>query len=366
MNRFMITLQVILIGMQMPAQSSLEVVGLCIAAPDPEGVSDFIHFIEEELAPQGINTLILRVDYKYAYQSHPELRDQKTLSKADVKALVATCQKLGIQLIPQVNLLGHQSWSSTLGNLLKVYPQFDETPEIAIPKDYVWPNEDGLYCKSYCPLHPDVHSVVFDIVDEIVEVFESGAFHAGMDEVFYIAEDQCPRCSGKDPAALFAGEVNKIQDHLSKREVDLWIWGDRMIEGDTTGIGMWEASTNHTYPSINLISKDVVICDWHYEVAHPTSLYFARKGYDVISCSWRNAAVAERQVKMMYHNRQRHEDPPGDRFKGVMHTVWSSAEVFIEQYREAEHSIDTSSQSQINCFTTIVKTVASLKPKDNR
>ena len=37
---------------------------------------------------------------------------------------------------------------------------------------------------KHCPLHPDVHKIVFDLVDEICNVFETDAFHAGMDEVF--------------------------------------------------------------------------------------------------------------------------------------------------------------------------------------
>jgi len=56
-----------------------------------------------------------------------------------------------------------------------------------MPEEYKWPNDDELYCKSYCPLHPEVHDVVFDVVGELTDVFEASAFHAGMDEVFYIA-----------------------------------------------------------------------------------------------------------------------------------------------------------------------------------
>ncbi len=58
----------------------------------------------------------------------------------------------------------------------------DETPDVKMPEKYVWPNDDGLYCKSYCPLHPELHKVVFTVVDEICDVFEADAFHAGMDE----------------------------------------------------------------------------------------------------------------------------------------------------------------------------------------
>ncbi len=50
-----------------------------------------------------------------------------------------------------------------------------------------------------------------------MEVFEADAFHAGMDEVFYIGMDECPRCNGKDKAKLFADEVNLISGHLQSR-----------------------------------------------------------------------------------------------------------------------------------------------------
>lgn len=59
--------------------------------------------------------------------------------------------------------------------------------------------------------------------NEICEVFETDAFHAGLDEVFYIGHEQCPRCYGKDKAELFAGEVTKIRNHLKETNRELWI-----------------------------------------------------------------------------------------------------------------------------------------------
>jgi hypothetical protein len=147
--------------------NNLPVRGFCISAPQSKGIDEFVKFIDEELAPRSVNTLILRVDYNYKYESHPELRDSGALSKREVKKLVAVCKKNNIQLIPQINLLGHQSWAGRLEKLLLVYPEFDETPLVNMPENYVWPNTDGLYCKSYCPLHPDVHKVVFELIDEI-------------------------------------------------------------------------------------------------------------------------------------------------------------------------------------------------------
>jgi hypothetical protein len=265
----------------------LPIRGFAIAAPRPSGLDAFIKFMDEELGPKKVNTLVLRVDYNYQYTSHPELRDSAGLSTADVKRIVNTAKKYNMRIVPQINLLGHQSWAANVGTLLKVYPEFDETPWVKMPyPDYKWPNPDGLYCKSYCPLHPGVHKVVFDLVDEITTVFETNAFHAGMDEVFYIGEDRCPRCSGRDKAELFAGEVTKIRNHLAQTNKELWIWADRLIDGKTTGLGMWAASMNNTHRAIDMIPKDVVLCDWQYNRPNQTGVYLAMKGFRTVSCPW--------------------------------------------------------------------------------
>lgn len=36
-----------------------------------------------------------------------------------------------------------------MGNLLKVYPEFDETPLVRMPDKYVWPNIDKLKVTNY-------------------------------------------------------------------------------------------------------------------------------------------------------------------------------------------------------------------------
>ena len=350
----------IVMGTSSIAQQIFEVNGFCIATPSKEKINDFVSFIEDDLAPGGINTLILRVDFNYAYESRPELRGDNPLSKEDVKKLVAVCKKHNINLIPQVNLLGHQSWHSTLGKLLEVYPEFDETPNVELPEEYEWPNADRLYCKSYCPLHPEVHEVVFDLMDEIVHVFEAKSFHAGMDEVFYLAHPDCPRCNGKSEAKLFADEVNKINSHLNETGTELWIWGDRLIDGSDSGIGMWEGSMNNSAGAIDLLSKSVVICDWHYEKAIPTPAYFAMKGFQVIACPWRKPEVAKEQVAMMYSFKQNSTPEMAEKYLGVMHTVWSSAESFLEEYYNPNSDQKTNG-SQVECFRSMIAAVKNIE-----
>jgi hypothetical protein len=233
-----------------------------------------------------------------------------------------------------------------------------------VPEKYSWPNPDGLYCKSYCPLHPKVHDVVFAMVDEICDAFEADGFHAGLDEVFYIADSKCPRCSGKDKAELFAGEVRLIRDHLHEKRRELWMWGDRLLDGKTTGLGEWEASLNGTDRAIDLIPKDVVICDWHYDRPEQTAVYFAIKGFRVVSCPWNIPTVGVLQVQDILKFREHSAPQIKSRILGVTQTIWSGAEGFLDQfYGRRQEREAKGNKSEIKCFKEMFQTISALKEK---
>jgi hypothetical protein len=356
---------VVLVNMSLPAQSKLDsllpVRGFCIDAPRPAGLDSFIRFIESELAPRKVNTLIVQIEYHYQFKTHPELTDSFALSRAEVRKIVSVCKKNNIRVIPQINLLGHQSWVNRTGKLLWVYPQFDETPEIKMPEKYVWPNADNLYCRSYCPLHPDLHPVLFAVIDELCEVFESDAFHAGMDEVFYIGDEKCPRCGGRDRAELFAGEVRTLHDHLLQKGREMWIWGDRLLDGKTTGLGEWEASFNNTYRAIDMIPKDVVICDWHYDRADRTAIYFAMKGFRVITCPWNQPSTAVIQINDMISFRKESTPEMNERFLGIMATTWSRTSSYLKNYYTDQQTPESNQNTPWNCFRVMYDTIDKLQ-----
>jgi len=353
---------ILLVSWNVPPKNPVPVRGFCISAPAYDKVDQFVEFIEKELAPRKVNTLILRIDYNYRYTSHPELVSMRkrssdttqsaALTNEEMKKIVRACQKHKITLVPQFNLLGHQSWAKELNLLLVRYPQFDETPWVKIPEEYKWPNDDKLYCKSYCPLHPDVHKVVFEVVDEIMEVCETKQFHAGMDEVFYIGEDRCPRCAGKDKSKLFADEVNKIAAHVESRGGRLWIWGDRLLDAKMTKLGMWEASENDTHRAIDMINNNVVINDWHYESQAMTPLIFATKEFDVMLCPWRRPEVVKFQVQDYFTFQKALKPTVASKYRGFIQTVWSSPESFIDAYYGRSNDQGRSA-GVVECFKTL-------------
>jgi hypothetical protein len=151
--------------------------------------------------------------------------------------------------------------------------------------------------------------------------------------VFYIAHEDCPRCQGHDPAILFAGEVTRINNHLKEKNRELMIWGDRLIDGKTTGIGLWEGSYNNTHRAIDMIPKDVVICDWHYERPDATAVLFAAKGLNVLTCPWRNTENALAQEKLTRSLIAGATKEMRPRYQGMLQTVWGSATSFMESYR---------------------------------
>jgi len=241
------------------------------------------------VAGAGINTIVGEINYGFEYESRPELRGDNPSTKEQIGKLVAECKKHNIRLIPQFQCLGHQSWSETTFILLTKYPQFDESPG-------QYPGNKGIYCRSWCPLHPDINPIIFSIMDELLAAFQADAFHVGMDEVFLVGEEACPRCKGKDKGELFAKAVNDYHKHLvEEKKVEMLMWGDRLIDADKINYGEWEASKNGTAGAIDRIPKDIIICDWHYELrpAYESVPMFLEKGFRVWPASWRKPDAAK-------------------------------------------------------------------------
>jgi hypothetical protein len=242
-----------------------------------------------KLAAVGVNFVIAEVDYSFEFQSHPEVRGSRFVTRDQAREIATTARAQGIRLIPQINCLGHQSWSSNTLPLLAKHPEFDETPG-------QFPLNKGIYCRSWCPQNPDLNPFVFSLVDELIDGFEADAFHVGMDEVFLIASEYCPRCRGGDPAKLFAKAVNDLHRHIvDERKKEMFMWADRLLDANAQGYSEWEASKNGTQGAADLIPKDIVMCDWHYEkrADYPSIGYLHEKGFRVWPSGWQPFEAAK-------------------------------------------------------------------------
>jgi hypothetical protein len=292
--------------------------GILLSAPRPNELDLFEEFVEKKLAPGGCNLIVLRVCYGYRFASHPECASpDQPLGVSHVKRIVEVCKKNKIKLIPKMNLLGHQAPNSssdfkidkTLG-LLRGHPEFDETPDL----------EKVEYCRSLCPNHHGIKPVVHDLMDEMIDVFMADSLHIGCDEVFVLGE--CERCRDIPKDRLFADWVNDLAGHIkASRGARTLMWGDRLLNAQTTGYGEWEASANHTENAVNLLNKDnFLICDWHYEnmeKGYPSVDIFADSGYKMMVCPL-HKQNSEKFIKYaMAHDR--------GHIEGFLQTTWEES-----------------------------------------
>jgi hypothetical protein len=132
------------------------------------------------------------------------------IEKEDVRRLAAAAERYGLEVVPEIQSLSHAYY-------------------IAVPHREVAEDPDMTWPDSYCPSNADSYRILFDVVDEILDVLKPRRVHIGHDE--WRAGAFCPRCRGKDTGELYAEDVVKIQKHLAERGIETWMWGDHFVDG---------------------------------------------------------------------------------------------------------------------------------------
>lgn len=307
-----------------------------IAAPKPDEVDRFCAFIRDYLAPAGIQMLTLRIQYRYRFSSHPECAEPDALSREDIAKIRAACDSAYIKLVPKMNALGHQGRENAPTALLRAHPDMDESrgrKEIA-----------RHYCYSICPTHPDSLRLVQDLASELADVFGSDMIHLGCDEVFEIGT--CDRCREIPTSRLFADWVNGLSRHLKSKGVTTMIWADRLLDAAATPYGPWEASDNGTHEALDLLDRDIILCDWHYEhcETYPSAGIFAKAGFNFFLCPWRYHDNAVRFLAAALKEEE-------GRCQGILFTTWYEAAAVMDAFegkyaaKQGEDPKDTLAES---------------------
>jgi hypothetical protein len=285
--------------------------------------------MREGLAPLGINLLCLEFNPGYNYRCFPELADG-SFGREHAQKVAAAAKELGIRIVPLFMCLGHQGWRFQKNALLKTYPEFDETPHI--PEDGDAENTPDLefYCHSWCASNDDVYKYVFPMMDEIMKDFGADCLHVGMDEVFSLADENCPRCKGKDRAELFARTVNILHDHIVKdRGWRMMMWADRLNHAEAFGYHAWEGDIWGTWRAVDMIPTDIILADWHYDMNEKGFAgieAFLGKGFSVMPASWREL----KQTRFLLDEALKYKLSAKEKgftgiMAGMMVTCWSEA-----------------------------------------
>lgn len=269
--------------------------GVHLFIPSEANMDYAKRLIKYVISPMGYNTVIMQVSGGLQYHSHPRIwqafeetvklgkqgkcpkfphigiADGKPISRELLKEYLAYIRSFGIEIIPEVQSLAHVQY------MTHAYP---EIAEIAVQEkdDSVDTREEdtlpsSFFHHDYCPSNPRTYEILFDILDEIIEVFQPKEFvHMGHDEVKNIGV--CPLCKGKDPARLFADDVIKIHDHLAQKGLKMMMWAD-----------MLQPVTKYqTPPAIDMIPKDIVLLDfiWYFHLDKDIEDNLLAKDFPVI------------------------------------------------------------------------------------
>jgi glycosyl hydrolase family 20 len=147
---------------------------------------------------------------RFAASLHVGVGGGAFIEKEDARRLAADADRYGLEVVPEIQSLTHAYY------LVSTRRDLAEDPDMA------WPD-------SYCPSNPESYRLLFDVMDEVLDVLRPRRVHIGHDE--WRAGALCSRCRGKDTGELYAEDVLSIQKHLAERGVETWLWGDHFVDG---------------------------------------------------------------------------------------------------------------------------------------
>ncbi len=221
------------------------------------------------MAALKYNTIIWEVNDRLQYEKHPEIAAGDAPTKAQLRELIEYARARHFRVFPQLATFAH------FGYVLSK-PQWRHLAEA----EETTLGHHSLF--NYCPSHPETHPLVFDLMDEVLEVFDSEYFHLGRDEATFDDIGTCPRCRDDDPAELFVNDLITLHDWLAERGVRTVIWGDMFLPSHN-GMKYGTAALTDRLP------KDILICDWHYSAGYDfdSSLsYWEEHGFEALGCPW--------------------------------------------------------------------------------
>jgi hypothetical protein len=187
----------------------------------------------ERLKKWGYNTLVLEMEDKFRFSEHPVISHSEAWKHEETSAFTAKCRKMGMQVIPLMQSLGHLEF--IVGK--EEYAHLREAPELTTHVDVTNPDSIPFLIKLY---------------DEIIDVVRpSQYFHMGGDETWQLGNSRrCgPLLRKHGRGGLYLRHMRPLWEHIHRRGLTPIIWADMAL----------------AHPDIIAkIPKYVALMDWNY------------------------------------------------------------------------------------------------------
>lgn len=219
-------------------------------------------------------TLEIQQGYDWPKNSiHTDNAEGDILTQDEVRELIEYCRYRGLIVYPETPLLSHCDYICLAH------------PELAERKEDPYPD-------TYCPSNPRVYDLVFDILDEVIDVFQPELINIGHDEFYSMC--LCPECSKKRPEQVFAEDIIRIHDYLTQRGIRTMMWGEKLLpvvlKDRTHGGAESHAVTSDgkrrdvpaVYLAQQLLPRDILMSHWYYCFGLQYDFVYHSQGYKAV------------------------------------------------------------------------------------
>ena len=283
--------------------------------------SQSVHRFIDQARLARMNTIILQLADAVNLDSGVVSPRKDAYEIAEFLELVDYARANGLEVVPDVPLLTHQE---------KFFKK--SFPELMYNNVTYDPRIDAVY------------DHVFRFLEEIIEIMQPRAILIGHDEVkgYRRAGRKKWLLEGENPLPpdLFLLDVERLFAYLSRKDIDVWMWGDMLIAPDEFP----EMRSRHLHGVAGYhrlreqFPREIVVCDWHYfdnQAVFPSSKAFASAGYRVLGSSWKQLDT------MRNFSRYVANLPVGG--EGMIATTWNLVQ--LEEWQEVDEIISTAGEA---------------------
>lgn len=260
-------------------EAFMEFRGVHFAIPSKNQVEFLKNMVKYVFVPMRYNTVYLQIAAAMRYDKYPKINEawleanemyekgewpipahygfvsRDIWEKSEVRELCEYFESFGLEVVPEVQSYGHAQYvTMAYPELAEIAPLDDEDENVYLASKDKRP--DTFYYHTLCPSHKDYYKVMFDIIDEVLEVVKPKRFvHMGHDEIYEVG--MCPECKKVPRGDLLANEINTLNEYIRKKGLSMIIWSD-----------MFQDMPYSAMTSINKVSKDVIMMDfvWYFHL----------------------------------------------------------------------------------------------------